>query len=438
MVRSSIQEEHSFGFGKAGGFLLMPLGILLAGLGVLYLKSYAAGTVSKALEPVVWPYLLACLAEAFILQFLLWKKKYDFILLPIVLALASVGLVEIARLKPELLVPQLRWLCVAQVVLMLVLRFWKRIREMLSYPYLLGLTCVVVLGLPMLFGTEIGGSRNWLVLGPFSVQPSEFGKILILFFLAAYLSDHRNMLSLPSMRLGPLCLPPLRFIAPLVCIWGAAVLMFVVERDLGSALLFFGMAVLMTYMATGSKTYVFLALMFISLAAGVSYLAFGHVRVRFDIWLDPWQDPNGMAYQVVQSLFSFGTGGVWGTGFGFGHPGFIPEVHTDFIYAAIGEEWGLIGSLAVLFCYVLLSFRGISLALQCEGEKELLLAAGCSMLLLLQAFVIIAGVTKFLPLTGITLPFVSYGGSSLVSGFMELGILLALSRGRQEGRRAHG
>ena len=214
--------------------------------------------------------------------------------------------------------------------------------------------------------------------------------------------------------------------------------MFVVERDLGSALLFFGMAVLMTYMATGSKTYVFLALMFIGLAAGVSYLAFGHVRVRFDIWLDPWQDPNGMAYQVVQSLFSFGTGGVWGTGFGFGHPGFIPEVHTDFIYAAIGEEWGLIGSLAVLFCYVLLSFRGISLALQCEGEKELLLAAGCSMLLLLQAFVIIAGVTKFLPLTGITLPFVSYGGSSLVSGFMELGILLALSRGRQEGRRAHG
>jgi len=134
----------------------------------------------------------------------------------------------------------------------------------------------------------------------------------------------------------------------------------------------------------------------------------------------------------VQSLFSFGTGGIWGAGFGFGHPGFIPEVHTDFIYAAIAEEWGLMGTLSVLFCYVLLSFRGISLALQCEQEKELLLAAGCSMLLLLQAFVIIAGVTKFLPLTGITLPYVSYGGSSLVSGFIELGLLLSLSRGRQE------
>ena len=438
MERSAVQGERSVGFGRAGSFLLMPLGILLAGLGVLCLKGHAIGAAGKVLESAVLPYLLVCLAEALILQFLLWRKKYDFILLPLVLMLCSVGLVEIARLKPELLVPQLRWLCVAQAVLLILLRFWKQIREMLSYPYLLGLTCVVVLGLPMLFGTEIGGSRNWLVFGPFSLQPSEFGKILILFFLAAYLSDHRHVLSLPIMRLGPLCLPPLRFIAPLVCIWGAAVLMFVVEKDLGSALLFFGMAVLMTYMATGSKTYVFLALLFISLAAGVSYLAFGHVRVRFDIWLDPWQDPNGMAYQVVQSLFSFGTGGVWGTGFGFGCPGLIPEVHTDFIYAAIGEEWGLIGSLSVLFCYVLLAFRGISIALQCEEDRELMLAAGCSMLLLLQAFVIIAGVTKFLPLTGITLPFVSYGGSSLVSGFIELGLLLALSRGKQERGQGRG
>ena len=438
MERSAVQGERSVGFGRAGSFLLMPLGILLAGLGVLCLKGHAIGAAGKVLESAVLPYLLVCLAEALILQFLLWRKKYDFILLPLVLMLCSVGLVEIARLKPELLVPQLRWLCVAQAVLLILLRFWKQIREMLSYPYLLGLTCVVVLGLPMLFGTEIGGSRNWLVFGPFSLQPSEFGKILILFFLAAYLSDHRHVISLPSMRLGPLCLPPLRFIAPLVCIWGAAVLMFVVEKDLGSALLFFGMAVLMTYMATGSKTYVFLALLFISLAAGVSYLAFGHVRVRFDIWLDPWQDPNGMAYQVVQSLFSFGTGGVWGTGFGFGCPGLIPEVHTDFIYAAIGEEWGLIGSLSVLFCYVLLAFRGISIALQCEEDRELMLAAGCSMLLLLQAFVIIAGVTKFLPLTGITLPFVSYGGSSLVSGFIELGLLLALSRGKQERGQGRG
>jgi len=198
-------------------------------------------------------------------------------------------------------------------------------------------------------------------------------------------------------------------------------------------LLFFGIAVLMTYMATGSKSYVFLALLFFGAAVVISYLAFGHVRVRFDIWLNPWQDPSGMAYQVVQSLFSFGTGGIWGTGFGYGHPGFIPEVHTDFIFAAIGEEWGLVGSLAILLCYVLLFWRGIQIALTRQGDSEALLAAGCASLVLLQAFIIIAGVIKFLPLTGITLPFISYGGSSMVSGFILLGLLVSLSR-KERGR----
>jgi cell division protein FtsW (lipid II flippase) len=205
----------------------------------------------------------------------------------------------------------------------------------------------------------------------------------------------------------------------------------VVEKDLGSALLFFGIAVLMTYMATGNKSYVFLALSFFGIAAIISYMLFGHVRVRVAIWLNPWSDPNGMAYQVVQSLFAFGTGGVWGTGFGFGHPGFIPEVHTDFIYAAIAEEWGLIGALMVLLCYVLFFWRGVRIALKCRDSRAALLAAGCASLMLLQAFIIVAGVTKFLPLTGITLPFVSYGGSSLVSCFILLGILAALSERRR-------
>ena len=209
--------------------------------------------------------------------------------------------------------------------------------------------------------------------------------------------------------------------------------MFVVEKDLGSALLFFGMAVLMTYMSTGSKSYVFLALAFMGVAAAASYAAFGHVRVRFDIWLNPWQDPNGMAYQVVQSLFAFGTGGIWGTGFGYGHPGFIPEVHTDFIFAAIAEEMGLIATMMLMTCYVLFFWRGIKTALSCRKEKEVLLAAGCCSLMLLQAFIIVAGVTKFLPLTGITLPFISYGGSSMVSSFVLLGLLISLSKEQEHG-----
>ena len=416
--------------------LLAPLGIVLAGLLVLIAKKHILGFASptELLAGMDWsfaPWLgLACVLAVFI-QVLLVRCRADSWLFPIALTLVSVGAVEIGRLKMALFAPQLRWLCVALLVFLGVLSLWRQWQRLLDYPYLLGLVCVVVLGLPMVLGTEIGGSKNWLVLGPLSVQPSEFGKILILFFLAAYLSDHRQVLTAARRRLLLLRLPPLRFIAPLICIWGLAVLMFVVEKDLGSALLFFGIAVLMTYMATGSKSYVFLALAFFGLAAAVSYALFGHVRGRVAIWLNPWPDPNGMAYQVVQSLFAFGTGGIWGTGFGFGHPGFIPEVHTDFVYAAIAEEWGLVGALMVLVCYVLLFWRGIRIALACSEEKKALLAAGCAALMLLQAFIIVAGVTKFLPLTGITLPFVSYGGSSLVSCFMLLGILAALSVGRQ-------
>jgi len=201
-----------------------------------------------------------------------------------------------------------------------------------------------------------------------------------------------------------------------------------VARDLGSALLFFGIAIFMTYMATGSRSYVVIALAVFGLAAAASYAMFGHVRVRFDIWWNPWADPNGMAYQVVQSLFAFGSGGVWGTGFAHGHPGLIPEVHTDFIFAAVAEELGLIGALTLVVAYGVFFIVGIRTALACTSVERILLAAGASVVFLLQAFIIMAGVTKFLPLTGITLPFVSYGGSSMVSGFILLGILAVLSR----------
>lgn len=416
--------------------MLAPIGILIAGLMVLYLKAHPTiGAVRPELFLGLsyFPWLAAAILIAFFVQGVLIHRGMDHLIFPTVLLLASVGIVEIARLKPALLAPQLRWLCIAMVALLVVLRLDSCIKRALDYPYLLGIACVVLLGLPLLFGTEIGGSRNWLVLGPMSIQPSEFGKILIVLFLAAYLSDHRRVLTLPSRRVLFLRLPPVRFIAPLICIWSMAVLMFVVERDLGSALLFFGIAVIMTYMATGSRSYAFVAIVFIAAAAAISYTAFGHVRVRFDIWLDPWQDPNGQAYQVVQSLFAFAAGGVWGTGFGFGHPGFIPEVHTDFIFSAIAEEMGLIAALMIMACYIMIFWRALQITLTCSREREMLLGAGISMLNLMQAFIIIAGVTKFLPLTGITLPFVSYGGSSMLSGFILLGMLLSLSKEQKHG-----
>ena len=403
--------------------LLPPLGILLLGTGVLLLAHRLTADL------LLLPWLAAVIVGAFFTQFVLGRRDgTDLTLFPAAMLLASLGLIMIGRLKPALFLTQMRWLLLGLIVYLFLVFLGERVLRLLSYPYLLGVFCLLLLCSALFFGTEIGGSRNWIVFGPFAVQPSEFGKIVIIMFLAAYLTEHREVLTLPRHRLLWLKLPVLRFIAPLLLIWGIAILMFVVQRDLGSALLFFGIAVSMTYMATGRKSYVALAFAFFLGAAALSYSFFSHVRVRFNIWLDPWSDPSGSAYQVVQSLFALGSGGVWGAGFAHGHPNLIPEVHTDFIFAAIAEELGLLGALGVMLVFALFFYRAIRIALACREETRMLLAAGIAVVFLLQAFIIIAGVTKFLPLTGITLPFVSYGGSSMIASFMLLGILTVLSK----------
>ena len=403
--------------------LLPPLGILLLGTGGLLLAHRLTADL------LLLPWLAAVIVGAFFTQFILGRRDgTDLTLFPAAMLLASLGLIMIGRLKPALFLTQMRWLLLGLIVYLFLVFLGERFLRLLSYPYLLGVFCLLLLCSALFFGTEIGGSRNWIVFGPFAVQPSEFGKIVIIMFLAAYLTEHREVLTLPRHRLLWLKLPVLRFIAPLLLIWGVAILMFVVQRDLGSALLFFGIAVSMTYMATGRKSYVALAFAFFLGAAALSYSFFSHVRVRFNIWLDPWSDPSGSAYQVVQSLFALGSGGVWGAGFAHGHPNLIPEVHTDFIFAAIAEELGLLGSLGVMLVFALFFYRAIRIALACREETRMLLAAGIAVVFLLQAFIIIAGVTKFLPLTGITLPFVSYGGSSMIASFMLLGILTVLSK----------
>ena len=412
---------------KSCSLLALPLLILVSALSILYLApSSENSNLVYDWRLYLSLFTLATIAVTF--QLIIAKNKLDKFLFPIVLLLAVLGLAEIARLKPDLFLKQTLWLDISLLVAIAIIKLWTKIKQLINYPYILGIACVIALGLPMIFGVDIAGSKNWLVLGPMSIQPSEFGKILILFFLAAYLSDHRQELMLVSQKIFFVKFAPVRFIAPLICIWGMALLMFVIERDLGSALLFFSIAVIMTYIATGKKIYVFLALFFILIAGMFSYMFFGHVRLRFAIWLNPWSDPTGAAYQIVQSLFAIASGGVWGTGFGFGHPDLIPEVHTDFVFAALAEELGLIGAILVIVLYVLMFWRGILIAFGCRTEKEMLLAAGAAFLLILQMFIIVAGVTKFLPLTGITLPFISYGGSSLLASFTLLAILLSLSK----------
>ena len=274
------------------GLKFAPVGMLLCALAVLFLKQGAGAPgwvfdwhVQLAYLP--WLALLLCAGAASYV--LAARCKLDCVPLALAYVLLAVGLAEIARLKPDLFEAQLRWACVGIVLWGIVILLWERVRRMLDYPYVLGIATTLVLLLPLIFGVSIGGNKNWLTFGSFSVQPSEFGKILLIFFLAAYLADHLAVLTLPARRFLFLHLPPVRFIAPLIVLWGLAVLMFVIARDLGSALLFFGMAVLMTYMGTGRKSYVFLAGGFILVAAALSYALFGHVRVRFDIWLHPWR-----------------------------------------------------------------------------------------------------------------------------------------------------
>ncbi len=403
--------------------MLLPIVMLFLGTGLMDIKRGVQITPEEFIPA-------GCMAALFIAVQLLCAKlrpRADQYMLSLVIFLSSLSAVMLLRLKPELFLHQLMWIGAGMMIFFVIVLMSNRILAFLDYPYLLGIGALLVICSVLILGTDINGNRNWIIMGPIQVQPSEFAKLLIIAFLSSFLSENKNVLVLPSRGWKFIHLPPFRFLAPLLLIWGASLLMFITLRDLGSALLFFGIVVIMTYVATGKKLYAFLAALFFAVSSYASYLLFEHVRVRVAIWLHPWDDPMGTAYQIVQSLFAFSYGGVFGTGYGSGFPGLIPEVHTDFIFAAIGEEFGLVGVSFLLIIYLLLFTRGVKAALAISDNKRKLLAFGLSMTLLLQTFIILAGVTKLLPLTGITLPFVSYGGSSMVSSFISLGLLYILS-----------
>jgi peptidoglycan glycosyltransferase len=285
---------------------------------------------------------------------LLVRRRFfaaDPLLLPLAVFLASIGLTLILRLRPDLFIPQAMWLAVGILAFIITIVFFRQPEDIAKYKYLCGITGVTLLLLTIVFGVDIGGNKNWLILGPVRFQPSEFAKLLIIIFLAAFLSERRQLLTYATRHYGPLTLPHPRFIAPLIALWALTMAMLIVQRDLGSALLYFGTTVIMAYMASGKWGYVTLALSLFVTGSTICYFLFPHVQVRIDIWLNPWADPSGRSYQIVQSLFALGSGGILGSGLTFGYPNIIPEVHTDFIFAAIGEELGLVGTAAVIIAY---------------------------------------------------------------------------------------
>jgi len=353
----------------------------------------------------------------------------DSTLLPLAVLLHGLGYVMISRLDDDLAGLQSLWSLVAIAAFVATLLFVQRATDLARYKWTLFLAGAVLLLLPMLpgLGVNVNGARIWVRLGPINFQPGEFAKLALAVFFAAYLAERRELIAASTWKIGPLRLPELQYIAPVLVGWAFAVMVMVGERDLGSSLLFFTLFVVMMWVATERASYLVIGCVLFGLAAFASARMFGHVQTRVDIWLDPWADEYGNGFQIVQALYGLGDGGIVGTGLGRGSPDKVPEAQNDFIFAAIGEEMGLIGATSLLMAYLLLIGAGLRIALRTDRTFEKLLAVGLTTIVGMQAFIIIGGVVKVVPLTGITLPFVSYGGSSLLSNYILLAILLRLS-----------
>lgn len=355
--------------------------------------------------------------------------QFDPYLLPVVALLCGLGLALTARLAAGFLPRQTIWLVIATTALLAIAALPKDLHWLRRYKYSWLISGLVLLSTTLIFGVNPSGfgARLWLGLGGVFFQPSEPLKILLVVFVAAYLADRRRELMEITARLGRLDLPHPAYWGPLLLMWGFSLVLLLWQRDLGAALLFFATFLAMLYTATGQLRYVLsgLALLFVAGLAG--YRLFDHVALRVDAWWNPWPEASSRAYQIVQSLLAFASGGLFGQGLGQGLPTAIPVVHTDFVFAAIGEEYGLLGSLAVLACFALLVSRAFHIALHAPNGFERLLAAGLGTMLGLQTLLIVGGALKILPLTGVTLPFVSYGGSSLLTSFIMVGLLLFIS-----------
>jgi peptidoglycan glycosyltransferase len=359
----------------------------------------------------------------------------DGLLLPLAALLNGLGYVMIARLestRPEYdgqASAQAGWTVIGIGAFIATLVVIRRARDLQRYRYTFLLLGIGLLMLPLVpgFGREINGARIWAYLGPISFQPGEFAKVVLAIFFAGYLVEKRELLGMATFpRFAPV-LPDLKHLGPLLLAWAASIMVMTAEKDLGSSLLFFALFILLVWVATERVAYLGVGVGLFGLGSLFAYKAFAHVQDRVDTWLNPWKDFNGKGFQVVQSWFAMAWGGVLGTGLGLGNPDRVPVGTTDFIFAAIAEETGLLGATAVIACFVLFVGCGLRVAVRADAPFEKLLAAGLTILLGLQSFIIMAGVTRLLPLTGVTLPFVSYGGSSLVANYVLLALLMRIS-----------
>jgi len=367
----------------------------------------------------------------------------DPLLYPIAILLAGFGYGYIRRLAPDLASAQLGWIAIGMVAFIATLAIVRDHRQLEQFRYSFLLLGIALLLLPLTpIGSTLGrGVKLWVRLGPLAFQPAELAKVVLAIFLAGYLASKREVMTIATARVGPLGLPAPRHFGPLLLAWGLSLAVMFYERDLGSSTLFFALFVITLYAATSRSAYALAGVVMFSGGVWYAYEHFAHVSIRICAWLHPWSATdiqcgiNGAGRQIAQSAFALGSGGLTGTGLGLGHPQLIDPglrsgtLPTDFIFAAIGEEIGFIGTIAILLLFGLIAARGFHIALRSRDTFGTLLATGLTVIITVQALLIMGGVSRLLPLTGITLPFVSYGGSSIFANFILIALLIRISDG---------
>jgi cell division protein FtsW (lipid II flippase) len=417
---------------------LIPASLLLtAGFAALFIqRSDILSNVSLTYGAI---FLALCFAGHLVIRFTL--PHADPYLFPLVAILACFGLVVVYRIDEDLARDQAEWFVIGLILFVVTIFALRDFRLLERYRYTIALAGLVLLMLPRVpgIGQQVNGAYLGVRVGPISFQPAEFGKIAIVIFLAAYLRDTRQVLVQSSRRLLGVTIPPLKHFGPLLVVWGAAMLMLVFIRDLGSSLMYFGAFLALVYVATSRFSFVLVGLVLFALGAWFMASHVPHIEDRVDIWLDPFKTYSSSGYQIANGMFAQADGGLFGTGLGAsvlrlpGGAPLIPAPQTDMIYAVVVNELGLVGGCGLLATYLMIVERGFKTATLAADSFSKLLATGLTAVFGLQVFVIVGGVTQVIPLTGVTLPFISYGGSSILANFVLLALLLLVSeRARAE------
>jgi cell division protein FtsW (lipid II flippase) len=352
------------------------------------------------------------------------------LLLPIATLLNGIGYVEIARWDPPLARSQSLWFLASALGLALTLKVVRHVRDLDRYRYLTLVAALALLVAPLLpgVGTTVNGARLWIDVGPYAFQPVEFAKILLIFFFASYFAANRELLSIPTQRLGPARVVPPKVLVPILAAWGLSVVILGAENDLGFAILIFALFISLLWVTTGLKSYAVLGLGLLIGGAIIADKLFVQVQVRVSEWLDPWSAVNfNFSHQLAFGWFSIAAGGVAGTGLGLGQSGNIPFITSDMIFAAVAEELGFLGVILVLCLFAAFVGEGFRIAQRASSDFVRLTATGLTALLGFQAFFIMAGILRLLPFTGITLPFMAYGANSLIANYLVVAILLRIS-----------